>query len=84
MKAITLLEVIITLAIMCRNNYISYNTNNISTCCINVIIMFVNIGTTVGGDCCTLLNVLFPLMNDGITLVKALIMFIHILFTTLI
>ena len=47
--------------------------------------MFVNVGTIVpGGACCTLLNVLFTLMNDGITLVKVLIMFVYVLFTTLI
>ena len=46
--------------------------------------MFVNVGTTVGGACCTLLNVLFILMNDRITLVKVLIMFVYVLFTTLI
>ena len=46
--------------------------------------MFVNVGTTVGGACCTLLNVLFTLMNDGITLVKVLIMFVYVLITTLI
>ena len=46
--------------------------------------MFVNVGTTVGGACCTLLNVLFTLMNDGITLVKVIIMFVYVLFTTLI
>ena len=46
--------------------------------------MLVNVGTTVGGACCTLLNVLFTLMNDGITLVKVLIMFVYVLFTTLI
>ena len=47
--------------------------------------MFVTVGTTVlGGACCTLLNVLFTLMNDGITLVKVLIMFVYVLFTTLI
>ena len=44
--------------------------------------MFVNVGTTVGGACCTLLNVLFTLMNDGITLVKVLIIFVFVLFTT--
>ena len=46
--------------------------------------MFVNVGTTVGGACYTLLNVLFTLMNDGITLVNVLIMFVFVLFTTLI
>ena len=46
--------------------------------------MFVNVETTVGGVCCTLVNVLFTLMNDGITLVKVLIMFVFVLFTTLI
>ena len=34
--------------------------------------MFVNDGTTVGGACFTLLNVLFTLMNDIITLIKSL------------
>ena len=47
--------------------------------------MFNNVGTTVGGACCTALNVLFTLMNDGITLVKVLInMFVFVLFTTVI
>ena len=46
--------------------------------------MFVNVETTVGGACYTLLNVLFTLMNDGITLVKVLIMFVYVLFTTLV
>ena len=46
--------------------------------------MFVNVGTTVGGACFILLNVLFTLMNDRITLVKVLIMFVYVLFTTLI
>ena len=46
--------------------------------------MFVNVGTIVGGACCTVVYVLFTLMNDGITLVKVLIMFVYVLFTTLI
>ena len=46
--------------------------------------MFVNVGTTVGGACCTVVYVLSTLMNDGITLVKVLIMFVYVLFTTLI
>ena len=47
--------------------------------------MFNNVGTTVGGACCTLLNVLFTLINDGITLVKVLInMFVFVLFTIVI
>ena len=51
---------------------------------VNIIIMFVNVGTTVGGACCTVVYVLFTLMNDKITLVKVLIMFVYVLFTTLI
>ena len=47
--------------------------------------MFNNVGTTVGGACYTVLNVLFTLMNDRITLVKVLInMFVFVLFTTVI
>ena len=46
--------------------------------------MFVNVGTIVGGACYTVVYVLFTLMNDGITLVKVLIMFVYVLFTTLI